>query len=79
MAVLCRSSLLALLLLLPGLAARADSPQPAPSDPAVPMEQAHLDAVSSRYSVEVPDDEHLPLSLRKSEAPRGTNLINLSW
>jgi hypothetical protein len=43
------------------------------------LEQVHLQAASDRYRGEVPDDGNLPLEFRQSDAPRGHNVINLSF
>lgn len=50
-----------------------------PADYGFSGEQAHLEAVSARYSVEVPDDAALPLEFKKPSGPKGHNVINLSF
>lgn len=50
-----------------------------PSSQAIDAEQAHLQAVSAAYSVQVADDENLPLQLRSTERPKGQNLLKLSF
>lgn len=42
-------------------------------------EQAQLQQASERSRVEVSQDEHLPLSFRRSEGPKGAPLLNISW
>ena len=42
-------------------------------------EQAHMEAASHRYSVEVARDEDLPLLFRKSETPKGAPLLNIGF
>jgi hypothetical protein len=43
------------------------------------LEQVRLQAASDRYRREVPDDGNLPLEFQQSDAPRGHNVINLSF
>ena len=50
-----------------------------PSAQAMDAEQSHLQAVSAAYSVQVADDENLPLPLRSTERPKGQNLLKLSF
>lgn len=52
--------------------------RPQPEDTLL-AEQTHMQQSSARYSVEVPQDEHLPLSFRRTEGPKGANLLNFSW
>jgi len=78
MVLFCRWIVLTLMIW-PVASAQSNPQPPAPDDPAIVREQTHLDGVSSRYSVEVPDDEHLPLSFRKREGPQGARLVNFSW
>lgn len=49
------------------------------SERAIAAEQAHLQTVSSAYSVQVADDENLPVQLRSTERPKGQNLLKLSF
>jgi hypothetical protein len=50
-----------------------------PSAQAIDAEQAHLQAVSAAYSVQVADDDNLPLQLRSTERPKGQNRLKLSF
>jgi len=45
----------------------------------IAREQSHLQTVSSSYSVQVADDENLPLQFRTTERPKGQKLLNLSF
>ncbi|MBM5792165.1 MAG: hypothetical protein FJ053_10425 [Cyanobacteria bacterium M_surface_10_m1_298] len=50
-----------------------------PADYGLSSEQAHLQAASARYSVEIPDDEALPLEFKNPSGPNGHNTLNLSF
>ncbi len=50
-----------------------------PSDYGLSAEQSHMDAASARYSVEVPDDDHMTLEFKKPSGPRGHNVLNLNF
>lgn len=52
---------------------------PAAADQDIAREQTHLQTVSSSYSVQVADDENLPLQFRNTERPKGQTLLNLSF
>ena len=47
--------------------------------PSVSGEQAHMQAASRRYSVEVARDADLPLLFRKSETPKSAPLLNIGF
>ncbi len=48
-------------------------------DQDIAREQTHLQTVSSTYSVQVADDENLPLQFRSTERPKGQKLLNLNF
>ena len=73
-------------LVLVGLANPAVAAEPSPmpaaalaADQDIAREQTHLQTVSSGYSVQVADDENLPLQFRNTERPKGQTLLNLSF
>jgi hypothetical protein len=58
----------------------AGASTPGPVDhQAIANEQSHLQTVSAGYSVQVAHDENLPLQFRRSDAPKGHNLLNLNF
>ena len=62
-----------------GAVAQARPPRVTPPDADLTLEQAYLDELTLRYSVEIADDENLPQSFRKRDSPQGASLLNLSW
>ena len=75
-------------LLLGGLAAPVLAAEPVPRSGSsataaaeldIAQEQSHLQTVSASYSVQVADDDNLPLQFRGSERPKGQKLLNLSF
>lgn len=66
-------------LALPAVAAEPTAQHPAAADQDIAREQTHLQTVSATYSVQVADDENLPLQFRGSERPKGQKLLNLSF
>ena len=63
----------------PVVAAEPSAQPAAPAEQDIAREQTHLQAVSATYSVQVADDENLPLQFRTSERPKGQKLLNLSF
>lgn len=66
-------------LALPSVAAEPRAQLRGAADQDIAREQTHLQSVSATYSVQVADDENLPLQFRGSERPKGQKLLNLSF